>query len=93
MTDRDETLRNELGWTGPGDPDAEPASHQEPAPSPRPPVPPRPPADAHPQPFEAERAGNSFRQPVHGAPPGHPGGWGAAPGPQTWSPPTRPIQP
>ena len=45
------------------------------------------------KPFEAERPGNSFRQPVHGAPPGHPGGWGAAPGPQTWSPPTRPIQP
>ena len=97
MTDRDDALRNEPGWTGPGDRDAEPA-HHEPAPHhegapPRPPVPPRPPAGAHPQLFEAERPGNSFRQPVHGAPPGRPGGWGPAPGPQTWTPPTAPIQP
>ncbi len=46
MTDRDDALRRELGWTGPEDSDYEPpAAKPEPAPGPKPPAPSRPPVD------------------------------------------------
>ena len=49
MTDRDDALRRELGWTGPEETDYEPpASRSEPAAPARPPVPPRPPVDYSP---------------------------------------------
>ena len=46
MTDRDDALRRELGWTGPEETDYEPPTPKpEPAPPPKPPVPSRPPVD------------------------------------------------
>ena len=46
MTDRDDALRRELGWTGPKETDYEPPTPKpEPAPPPKPPVPSRPPVD------------------------------------------------
>ncbi|HTI76991.1 MAG TPA: MinD/ParA family protein [Mycobacterium sp.] len=50
MTDRDDALRRELGWTGPEETDFEPPSSKpEPPAPPKPPVPPRPPVDFVPQ--------------------------------------------
>jgi MinD-like ATPase involved in chromosome partitioning or flagellar assembly len=46
VTDRDDVLRKELGWTGPEETNYEPdAAEPEPAAPPRPPVPSRPPVD------------------------------------------------
>jgi MinD-like ATPase involved in chromosome partitioning or flagellar assembly len=46
VTDRDDALRRELGWTDPEDSDYEPpAAKPEPAPGPKPPAPSRPPVD------------------------------------------------
>ena len=46
MTDRDDELRRNLGWTGPEETDFEPpADEPEPVPPPPRQVPPRPPAD------------------------------------------------
>ena len=46
MTDRDDALRKELGWTGPEETAYEPPTPKpEPAPPPKPPVPSRPPVD------------------------------------------------
>lgn len=46
MTDRDDALRRELGWTGPEETNYEPDSAEpEPPAPPKPPVPPRPPVD------------------------------------------------
>ena len=49
MTDRDDALRRELGWTGPEETDYEPPiARPEPAAPARPPVPSRPPVDFNP---------------------------------------------
>jgi MinD-like ATPase involved in chromosome partitioning or flagellar assembly len=46
VTDRDDALRRDLGWTGPEDSDYEPPTPKpEPPPPPKPPVPSRPPVD------------------------------------------------
>ena len=46
MTDRDDALRRELGWTGPEETEFEPPNRMpEPPPPPKPPVPSRPPVD------------------------------------------------
>ncbi|MBP1818393.1 MinD/ParA family protein [Mycobacterium sp. OAE908] len=46
MTDRDDALRRELGWTGPEETDYEPPKPKpDPTPAPQPPVPSRPPVD------------------------------------------------
>ena len=46
MTDRDDALRRELGWTGPEETDYEPPKPKpDPPPAPKPPVPSRPPVD------------------------------------------------
>ncbi|EHI11430.1 MinD/ParA family ATP-binding protein [Mycolicibacterium thermoresistibile] len=45
MTDRDDSLRRELGWTGPEERNYEPQASAEPAPPPKAPVPSRPPVD------------------------------------------------
>jgi MinD-like ATPase involved in chromosome partitioning or flagellar assembly len=79
VTDRDDALRKELGWTGPEKSDFEPDSVEpEPAASPKPPVPSRPPVDfvapdaaprdvpsegPAPQFSEPDRQGGNFRQP------------------------------
>ena len=47
MTDRDDALRRELGWTGPEETDFEPSAPKPAATAPvKPPVPPRPPVDS-----------------------------------------------
>jgi len=46
VTDRDDALRKELGWTGPEESDYEPPKPKpDPAPAPKPPMPSRPPVD------------------------------------------------
>lgn len=45
MSDRDDALRHELGWTGPEESDYEPPAKAVPPPTPPAPVPPRPPVD------------------------------------------------
>jgi MinD-like ATPase involved in chromosome partitioning or flagellar assembly len=92
VTDRDDALRRELGWTGPEETDFEPPkARPEPPPPPKPPVPSRPPVDfaapeppnppeAPPPPFlDPDRPGGSFRQPRYGPPPGSPRETGSVP--------------
>ena len=86
MTDRDDALRKELGWTGPEETAYEPPTPKpEPAPPPKPPVPSRPPVDfvapdRGPSPSEeedAERAAppsGRWAAPAPGPEPGPPGG-------------------
>lgn len=103
MTDRDDALRKELGWTGPEESDFEPTPEPAPPRSPRP-LPPRPPINptaapsspaapstpAAPSAREPERAGNTFRQPPRQGPPaGRPDGPGQAP-PPGWPPAPSP---
>ena len=97
MSDRDDAVRRAVSRIEFEDGELEPTPQYE-APSPsRHPLPPRPPAGQHfadggPR-VEPERPGNSFRQPVPSAPSDRPGGWGAAPGAQTWTPPTQSFHP
>ena len=97
MTDRDDALRRNLGWTGPEETDFEPdTADPEPTPPVRPPVPPRPPVDApaahrddeaFPPPTFAH-PGGPYRQPPsrYGPPPGTPRDTGPLP-PTNWGPP------
>lgn len=70
MSDRDDALRQELGWTGPEESDYEPPAKAVPPPVPAAPVPPRPPVDFVPPkreqsaPADAQRPGGSFRAPA-----------------------------
>ena len=86
MTDRDDALRKELGWTGTEETDYEPPTPKpEPAPPPKPPVPSRPPVDfvapdRGPSPSgeeDTERAAppsGRWAAPTPGPEPGPPGG-------------------
>jgi hypothetical protein len=91
VTDRDDALRKELGWTGPEETYYEPPTPKpEPAPPPKPPVPSRPPVDfvapdRGPSPSEEEAAERA-------APPS--GRWAApAPGPEPGPPGGQPDPP
>ncbi|MDO8835634.1 MAG: hypothetical protein Q7V01_08555 [Vicinamibacterales bacterium] len=107
MTNRDDALRKELGWTGPEESDFEPVAEQPPVAPPTVAVPSRPPVDFTPSaptgraPAESpapepERAGGAFRAPAdrYGPPPGppRPDGWGQ-PRPASWPEPARPPAP
>lgn len=80
MSDRDDALRRELGWTGPAESDYEPASATAARPAPTAPVPSRPPVD--------------YVPPVEG-PPAHSADTGPIPAqqPANWPPPPRPQAP
>ncbi|BBY44966.1 MinD/ParA family ATP-binding protein [Mycolicibacterium celeriflavum] len=92
MTDRDDALRKELGWTGPEETDYEPSDPDpDPATPPHSPVTPRPPVD-HPAPEPPESREVSFRQSPSrfGPPPGSPRDTGPVPtigrpDPPAWS--------
>lgn len=98
MTDRDDALRKELGWTGPEDSDFEPATETATpltpprAPS-RPPVDVTPPGGADPLPAPDNAASRpTFRPPPNRlAPPGA-DTWGQ-PRPASWPPPAAPAGP
>jgi len=88
VTDRDDALRRDLGWTGPEETDYEPPTPKpEPAPPPKPPVPSRPPVDFVPPepprpPDDAARdAERGVRMPDPGPEPGPRGGQPDAPPP------------
>ncbi|OBG12537.1 hypothetical protein A5765_14360 [Mycolicibacterium celeriflavum] len=101
MTDRDDALRKELGWTGPEETDYEPSDPDpDPATPPHSPVTPRPPVD-HPAPEPPESREVSFRQSPSrfGPPPGSPRDTGPVPtigrpDPPAWSQsPARQVPP
>lgn len=92
MSDRDDALRRELGWTGPAESDYEPASEKaaRPGPGPTAPAPPRPPVDfvppaAEPTAHSADTGPIPAQRPPNWPPPARP----QAPGP----PPGRPAGP
>ncbi len=104
MTDRDDVLRRELGWTGPEDSHFEPMSETPPAAPPASVVPSRAPVDfdppepsaeppADPIPPQPERPGGAFRPAPnrHGPPPvaPRPENWGQQ-RPAAWPPRARP---
>jgi MinD-like ATPase involved in chromosome partitioning or flagellar assembly len=68
VSDRDDALRQELGWTGPEEADYEPPTKAAPQPTPPAPVPPRPPVDFGPpmreEPAEPHRSVGSPHQPA-----------------------------
>ncbi len=98
MTDRDDALRRDLGWTGPEETDYEPPTPKpEPAPPPKPPAPSRPPVDfvppdRGPSPSEeedTERAAppsSRWEPPAPGPEPGPPGGQPDPPPPPSLDP-------
>ncbi|TFV54353.1 MinD/ParA family protein [Mycobacterium sp. PS03-16] len=97
MTDRDDALRRELGWTGPEESDFEPDTGPS---GPRIPPPPGP-ADAPTLIHDPDRPRGSFRDPYpaapppredHGAPPPGPAPWASAP-PPGWQVPPGPRPP
>ncbi|NVN49214.1 MinD/ParA family protein [Mycolicibacterium hippocampi] len=79
MTDRDDALRKDPGWTGPEEPHFEPSPEQG-----QPAAPPTPP--------DPERAGGMFRPPPNRPAPARPDSWGQAP-PPGWPQRTRPAGP
>jgi MinD-like ATPase involved in chromosome partitioning or flagellar assembly len=87
VSDRDDALRRELGWTGPEESDYEPATEIRPKPATEAPVPPRPPVDFVPP---AGKGPSEERTP-HGADTGPiPGAQRPAPPPANWPPQARP---
>jgi MinD-like ATPase involved in chromosome partitioning or flagellar assembly len=80
VTDRDDALRRELGWTGPEETDFEP-----PTPKPEPPAPPKPPVPSLPP--------VDFEPPDRGAPPSAEDTERAAPPPGRWAPPAPSPEP
>ena len=86
MTDRDDALRRELGWTGPEDSDYEPApAGPEPTARPAPPVPSRPPIDFV-EPDPDDDLGHEAYEARDDAPP-------PPPPPPAMSPPVSPPPP
>ena len=90
MTDRDDALRRELGWTGPEDSDYEPPTAKpEPAVGPKPPAPSRPPVDFVPP--DRGQGPSAEADDEHVAPPfvdpGRPGGSFRPPPPRYGPPP------
>jgi MinD-like ATPase involved in chromosome partitioning or flagellar assembly len=83
VTDRDDALRRELGWTGPEESDFEPSAPKpEPGPPPKPPVPSRPPVDfVAPEPPRppADAAREEERKPPRVPPATEPGPRGGQP--------------
>ncbi|HYZ67456.1 MAG TPA: MinD/ParA family protein, partial [Mycobacterium sp.] len=70
MTDRDDALRRELGWTGPEETDYEPPKPKpELSPAPKPPAPSRPPVDFVP-PEPPSQADDAATPPAPGPEPG-----------------------
>jgi MinD-like ATPase involved in chromosome partitioning or flagellar assembly len=95
VTDRDDALRRELGWTGPEESDFEPpAPKPEPGPPPKPPVPSRPPVDfVAPEPPRppADAAREEERKPSRVPPAPEPGPRGGQPdAPPPFLDPERP---
>ncbi|GAA2548504.1 MinD/ParA family ATP-binding protein [Mycolicibacterium diernhoferi] len=93
MSDRDDALRRELGWTGPAETDYEPPSERHPAPESAPPAPSRPPVD-HPPPYGADTGPIPTHRPDRpqpGPPPERP--HVAGPPPQRGRPPGPPPYP
>ena len=79
MTDRDDALRRELGWTGPEETDYEPPKPKpDPTPAPQPPVPSRPPVDYVPP--ERPASPPADEEGDHAAP--QAGRWAPSPSPE-----------